>query len=116
MSHTTEGPTDTCDELDHGFGGIPRTCGDAPELRALLEQLALSAVEDCCRVPIAGAAGSPATETRSKQDWAAGLDERGLLAVTDEVLEGLRSSSEGQPEQDEMLVLLTAMQTELSGD
>ena len=116
MSHTMDGPADTCDELDYGFGGIPGTCGDGPELRALLEQLAISAVEDCGRVAIAGASGSPVAETQSMPHWSAGLDEHALLAVTDEVLEGLRMSSSGQREQDEMLVILTAMQDELSGD
>jgi len=48
--------------------------------------------------------------------WAAVLDERALLTVTDEVLDGLRSSSEGQPGQDEMLFILAAMRDELGGE
>jgi hypothetical protein len=61
-------------------------------------------------------AGSPVAEAQSKPHWAGGLDELALMAVTDEVLEGLRRSSEGQPEQDEMLFVLTGMRGELSGD
>lgn len=39
-------------------------------------------------------------------------DERALSSVADGVLDGLRRSSEGQPGQEEMLVISTAMRAE----